>query len=135
MLLSGLLVRLNALGWTTDINEVSSIIGRLSHDGLIEGLTTIEGGARLVKFIPVGLTDDPQKILSLAAEKDGRLTPEDIVVRLGWTEERVRNALELLVSNGVAKVQKSYSQSTQVWFPGLRTRPTREQNSDREGTS
>ncbi len=135
MLLSALLVQLDALGWTTDINEVSSIIGRLSHDGLIEGLTTIEGGARLVKFIPVGLTDDPQKILSLAAEKDGRLTPEDVVVRLGWTEERVRNALELLVSNGVAKVQKSYSQSTQYWFPGLRTRPTKAQNSEREGTS
>jgi len=120
MLLSALLVRLDGMGWTTDIDEVSSILDGLSRDELIEGLAVIEGGARLVKFVPVGLTDDPQKILSLAAEKDGRLTTEDAVVGLGWTEERVRNALELLVSNGVAKVQKSYSQSTQYWFPGLR---------------
>jgi hypothetical protein len=135
MLLSALLVRLDAMGWITDAKEVSSVIGRMSRDGLIEGLAAIEGGARLVKFVPVGLTDDPQKILGLAAEKDGRLTPEDVVVRLGWTEERVRNALDLLVSNGVAKAQKSYSQSTQYWFPGLRTRPAREQNSERDGTT
>jgi hypothetical protein len=133
MLFSALLVRLDAMGWTTDSNEVTSIIDGLSHDGLIEGVTVIEGGARLIKFVPVGLTDDPQKILGLAAMKDGRLTPEDVVVGLGWREERVRNALGLLVSNGVAKVQKSYSQSTQYWFPGLRTRPAREQDSERQG--
>ncbi|RDE13973.1 MAG: hypothetical protein C4K47_05220 [Candidatus Thorarchaeota archaeon] len=135
MLFSGLLVQLDAKGWTTDMNEVTSIIGGLSRDGLIEGLATIEGGARLVKFVPVGLTDDPQKVLSLAAEKDGHLTPEDVVLSLGWTEERVRNALNLLVANGVAKVQKSYSQSTQYWFPGLRMRPAREQESQKDETT
>jgi hypothetical protein len=41
-------------------------------------------------------------------------------VKLGWTEERVKNALELLVAEGIAKMQKSYSKSTQFWFPGLR---------------
>lgn len=135
MLLSALLVRLDAMGWTTDMNEVSSILDGLSRDGLVEGLTLIEGGARLVKFIPVGLTDDPQRILSLAAEKDGHLTAEDAVVGLGWTEERVRTALELLVNDGVAKVQKSYSQSTQYWFPGLRSRPMREQDPEKRDTS
>ena len=121
MLLSALLVRLDDMGWTTNTEEISSIIEGLSHDKLIEGLAAIVGGARLVKFVPVGLTDDPQEILGLAARKDGRLTMEDVVVSLGWTEERVRNALGLLINNGVAKVQKSYSQSTQYWFPGLRT--------------
>jgi hypothetical protein len=92
----------------------------MTKEGLIQGLSTIEGGALLVEFIPVALTNDPQEILSLAATKDGRLSIEDAVVGLRWTEERVRNALELLVKNGVAKEQRSYSKSTQYWFPGLR---------------
>jgi hypothetical protein len=92
----------------------------MAKEGLIQGLSTIEGGALLVEFVPVALTDDPQEILSLAATKDGLLSIEDAVVGLGWKEERVRNALELLVRNGVAKEQRSYSKSTQYWFPGLR---------------
>ena len=70
----------------------------------------------------INKADDPQKILSLASQHDGNLTIETIVVALGWTDERVRNALDLLVSTGVAKVQKSYSKSTQYWFPGFRSR-------------
>ena len=57
--------------------------------------------------------------LRLAAQNDGKLTLEDAVIGLGWTEERVHNALNLLVNNGVAKEQRSYSKSTQYFFPGL----------------
>ena len=120
MLFSELLVRLDEGGWGTHSDEIETILEDMAKEGLIQGLSTIEGGALMVEFVPVALTDDPQEILSLAATKDGRLSIEDAVVNLGWKEERVRNALELLISNGVAKEQKSYSKSTQYWFPGLR---------------
>lgn len=120
MLFSELLVRLDFAGWGTHADEIEGIIEVMTKEGLIQGLSTIEGGALLVEFVPVALTDDPQEILSLAATKDGQLSIEDAVVGLSWTEERVRNALELLVKNGVAKEQRSYSKSTQYWFPGLK---------------
>ena len=120
MLFSELLVRLDDTGWGTHADEVENIIEDMAKEGLIQSLSSIEGGASLVEFVPVALTDDPQEILSLAATKDGQLSIEDAVVNLGWTEERVRNALDLLVRNGVAKEQRSYSKSTQYWFPGLR---------------
>ncbi|MFW9806396.1 MAG: hypothetical protein ACFFFK_06665 [Candidatus Thorarchaeota archaeon] len=120
MLFSELLVRLDNAGWGTHADEIEDIIEDMTKEGLVQGLSTIEGGALLVEFVPVALTDDPQAILSLAAKSEGRLSIEDAVVGLGWTEERVKNALELLVKNGVAKEQRSYSKSTQYWFPGLR---------------
>ncbi|RDE17312.1 MAG: hypothetical protein C4K49_03280 [Candidatus Thorarchaeota archaeon] len=122
MLFSTLMVQLDDLGWTTNADEIESAIKEMSREGLIEGMINLKGGARLVKFVPVSLTDDPEQILGLAARKEGRLTIEEAVVGLGWTEERVQNALDLLVNGGVAKVQRSYSQSTQYWFPGLRSR-------------
>ena len=120
MLFSELLVRLDNAGWGTHAAEIEDIIEDMTKEGLVQGLSKIEGGALLVEFIPVALTNDPQEILSLASTKEGRLSLEDAVVGLGWTEERVKNALDLLVRNGVAKEQRSYSKSTQYWFPGLR---------------
>ena len=120
MLFSELLVRLDESGWGTHPDEIEDILEDMAKEGLIQGLSTIEGGALMVEFVPVALTDDPQQILSLAATKGGRLSIEDAVVNLEWTEERVKNALELLIKNGVAKEQRSYSKSTQYWFPGLR---------------
>ena len=84
----------------------------MSREGLIQGIQKLEGGILLVEFVPVALTDDPQDILGLAASKDGVITIEDAVVGLGWKEERVKNALEMLVATGVTKEQKSYSKST-----------------------
>ncbi len=122
MLLSELLVRLDDMGWETGSEDVEDLLKEMTKEGLLEGVTNLENGARLVKFIPVALTDDPQRILALASKHDGRLTIEEAVVELGWTEERVKTALDLLLVNGVAKLQKSFSRSTQYWFPGLRGR-------------
>ena len=119
MLFSELLVRLDDLGWSTGSDEIEEIINNMSKEGLINGLSPLESGALLVEFVPVALTNDPQLILDLAAQRDGILTLEDAVIGLGWTEERVRKALNLLINNGVAKEQRSYSKSTQYFFPGL----------------
>ena len=119
MLFSELLVRLDDLGWSTGSEEIEEIINDMSKEGLIQGLSPLESGALLVEFVPVALTTDPQLILDLAAQNDGKLTLEEAVIGLGWTEERVHNALNLLVNNGVAKEQRSYSKSTQYFFPGL----------------
>jgi hypothetical protein len=119
MLFSDLLLHLDKMGWATSFDEVEATLYEMSREGLLEGVTALENGTRLVKFIPVALTDDPQKILNLAAKGAGQLTIEDAVLSLGWKEERVMNALNLLVDKGVAKVQKTYSKSTIYWFPGL----------------
>jgi hypothetical protein len=119
MLFSELLVRLDDLGWSTGSDEIEDIINDMSKEGLIRGLSPLESGALLVEFVPVALTSDPQMILDLAAQQEGKLTIEEAVIGLEWTEERVRNALNLLINNGVAKEQRSYSKSTQYFFPGL----------------
>ncbi len=119
MLFSELLVRLDDLGWSTGSDEIEEIINDMSKEGLIRGLSPLESGALLVEFVPVALTNDPQMILDLASQREGKLTIEDAVIGLGWNEERVRNALNLLINNGVAKEQRSYSKSTQYFFPGL----------------
>lgn len=119
MLFSELLVRLDNLGWSSKSEEIEDIISEMAKEGLIQGLSPLESGTLLVEFVPVALTNDPQLILDLAAHNDGKLTMEDVVIRLNWTEERVRNALNLLITNGVAKEQRSYSKSTQYFFPGL----------------
>lgn len=124
MLLSELILRMDSLGWEISSESLEDTIRDMAKEGLVEGTSILENGAKLVKFIPVALTDDPQKILSLAAQKDGVITIEEAVIVLSWTEERVRNALDLLVSNGVAKLQRSFSKSTQYWFPGLKGRKT-----------
>ncbi len=120
MLFSKLLVRMDDLGWSTDHAEIERVLKEMSREGLVQELMTLESGTLLVRFIPVELTNDPQRILGLADERDGRLTIEDIAVGLGWTEERIEQALKLLVDKGVAKLQKSYSTGTVYWFPGLR---------------
>ncbi len=122
MMFSEFLVRLDSLGWATKSKEIENIVISMTKEGLIQGMTRLENGTRLVKFIPVELTRDPTQVLGLAAKRDGRLTIEDVVVGLGWTEDRVANALDLLAENGVAKEQKSYSKSTIYWFPGFRGR-------------
>jgi hypothetical protein len=120
MLFSELLFRLDKLGWSSSSDEIEDIIHEMSKEGLIQGLSQLDSGALLVEFVPVALTSDPQMILDLAAQKDGKLTIEDAVIGLEWNEERVRNALNLLIGNGVAKEQRSYSKSTQYFFPGLK---------------
>ena len=120
MLFSELLVRLDKLGWHTTPNEVEEVLNSLAKEGLIQGVSTQEGGSKIIVFVPVTLTDDPRSVLTLAAQNNGELTIEDVVVGLGWAENRAKTVLDLLVERGVAKMQRSYSRSTKYWFPGLR---------------
>ena len=126
MLLSELLLRMDDLGWEIASDALEELLREMSKEGLLEGTTSLENGAKLVKFIPVSLTDDPQRIIALASQHEGKITIEEAVLDLDWTEERVRNALDLLVEKGVAKLQKSFSRSTQYWFPGLKHQERRE---------
>jgi len=119
ILLSELMARLHEIGWEIDTDDLDKILENLSDEGVIQGVSTLEGGAKLVKFIPVGLTSDPRRVLSLASKHNGKLSMEQILVELGWNEERARNALDMLISGGVAKIQRSYAKSTIYWFPGL----------------
>ncbi|NWF95679.1 MAG: carboxypeptidase regulatory-like domain-containing protein [Candidatus Thorarchaeota archaeon] len=122
MLLSDVLRRLDRLGWSANTTEVESILAEMTREGLIRGVSIMEDGTTSVNFVPVSLTDDPQLVLDLAAKRKGSLTIEDVVLELGWTESRVKNALQLLIEKGVAKEQRSFSKSTTYWFPGLRGR-------------
>jgi len=94
MLFSELLVRLDDLGWSTGSDEIEDIINNMSKEGLIQGLSPLESGTMLVEFVPVALTNDPQLILDLAAQSEGKLSLEEAVIGLGWTER------ETLVGGG-----------------------------------
>lgn len=120
MRFSELIVRLDKQGWHTTTREVEEVVQSMVKEGLIKGISLLDDGAKVVEFVPVALTHDPQEVLALAAKNGGQLTIEDIVVGLGWTARRAKTVLDLLVNNGVAKEQRRYSRTTRYWFPGLR---------------
>ncbi len=120
MLLSDVLVRLDREGWVVKPKDVERVLKSMAREGLIEGVSRLDDGAKIVRFVPVALTDDPKRVLTLAAQNNGVLAVEDVVLALGWSEQRAMNVLGLLVERGLAREDTRYSSGTRYWFPGLR---------------
>ncbi len=117
--LSEVLLSLTKKGWKVSTDEIISVIEELSKQGLIGGISTLDNGIKVVHFVPVEMTKDPQTVMSLSSRHKGKLTLETVIIELGWTEERAQRALDSLVNAGIAKVQKTYSRSYIYWFPSL----------------
>jgi hypothetical protein len=58
-------------------------------------------------------------VFQLAQENKGQgLTVHDVVVRTGWSDERVKRSLDLLLSEGMAWLD-FYNGEEYYWFPSL----------------
>ncbi len=117
--LSEVIMILSKKGWKISPDEIIKTIEDLSKQGLIGGISVLDNGIKVVHFVPVEMTKDPQTVMSVAAKHKGKITLETVILELGWTEERAERALESLVNAGIAKVQKTYSRSYIYWFPSL----------------
>ncbi|MEM4734572.1 MAG: hypothetical protein QXS20_02555 [Candidatus Thorarchaeota archaeon] len=119
MHLEEVLYSLQSQGVTVTPAELERILNTMKKQGLIHGVVTLDG-TKIVDFIPVQHSGDPEEILKLAAKNDYKLTAEVVVTSLGWTMARARRSLDYLVEVGTAKVENLYSSGSIYHFPGLK---------------
>ncbi|MEM2144751.1 MAG: hypothetical protein QW279_05285 [Candidatus Jordarchaeaceae archaeon] len=103
---------------TFSVSSVEDVINDMRKEGLIPGIRTLDSGVKIVEFAVIDYTRDAQKILEIASEK-GWITPEEAVVKTGWSLDRVLSSLKALQDRGISRVDESYSGGQKWYFPGL----------------
>lgn len=103
---------------TFSASFVETAIKDMQKEGLIPGIRTLDSGVKIVEFSVIDYTKDAQKILEIASEK-GWITPEEAVVKTGWSLDRVLSSLKALQDRGISRVDESYSGGQKWYFPGL----------------
>ncbi|MFX0097539.1 MAG: hypothetical protein ACFE7E_07250 [Candidatus Hodarchaeota archaeon] len=98
--------------------DVLRAIRKMEKEDMIPGIMKLKSDVNVVQFISVELGGDQNQILVLASEK-GWITPEEIMVKTGWNETRVKRALEALKKAKVTRRDPSYSRGERYYFPGL----------------
>lgn len=98
--------------------DIIVAISKLSKLG--SGFRTVKiGNSMLVISVPTELDNDHVSVFQLAQENKGQgLTVLDVVVRTGWSDERVKRSLDLLLSEGMAWLD-CYDGEEYYWFPSL----------------
>lgn len=99
------------------LEDVEKAVEILQRKNMIPGVTKIEE-SRLIRFLPVELSKDHEKILALAMSKE-YLTDEMIITLLGWNPHRTRAVMDYLVRQNVAVVVDSYKEGRRYYFPGI----------------
>lgn len=102
-------------------NDVVTAVKKLSKLG--SGFRTVRVGRSLmIVSVPEELDDDHIKVMDLAEDDScgpyGRITISDMTRSLGWSEERARRVLDLLLSKGMAWLDIHVS-TRSYWFPSL----------------
>ncbi len=113
-----LIVNTGRLRGKVKVDDVERAIKELEKRKVIPGLRQLRSGVKIVVFIPAELSDDQNEILSIASEK-GYVTPEDVMLKTGWSKERVNAALTALEESGIARKEESYAYGEKYYFPGL----------------
>jgi hypothetical protein len=98
--------------------DVIRVLESLAKDDLIQPIRTLESGVKIVEFVSIEMSDDQQKILSLASRQEF-LTMEQLLIKTKWSMERARLAMDSLVEQGIALKDEQYSEGTKYWFPSL----------------
>jgi ESCRT-II complex subunit VPS22 len=98
--------------------DIIVAISKLSQLG--SGFRTVKiGNSMMVISVPTELDNDHVSVFQLAQENKGQgLTVHDVVERTKWNEERVKRALDLLLSEGMAWLDICHGEEY-YWFPSL----------------
>ena len=78
----------------------------------------LESGVKILAFTPVEFSSEHDIILSYAS-RSGYVTKENLLMKTDWSEERIDRCLTFFDEHGIARVDRSYSEGTKYWFPGL----------------
>jgi ESCRT-II complex subunit VPS22 len=98
--------------------DIIVAISKLSQLG--SGFRTVKiGNSMMVISVPTELDNDHVSVFQLAQENKGQgLTVHDVVERTKWNEERVKRALDLLLSEGMSWLDICHGEEY-YWFPSL----------------
>ena len=90
--------------------EFQKTLKQLEKAGTIQ-LKEIQG-TLVVKLHDEFLSEDEATILDVATRKDGKASLEQIMLSTGWTQARVRIALEALISKKMVLRKTSFTRGT-----------------------
>ena len=99
--------------------DIQVAVQKLSKLG--GGFRTVQAGtSTLVISVPTELDHDHMQVMAVAAANDNNtgITVDLVQVGTGWTRERTERALELLLQQGMAWLDK-YKGDTYYWFPSV----------------
>ncbi|MHA1221877.1 MAG: hypothetical protein ACTSSG_02620 [Candidatus Heimdallarchaeaceae archaeon] len=115
-----LLTQLNKIrpGRTVSIDDMYRALEKLIDAQLISPYKLLDSGVKIIEFTSVEFSPDHDIILNYAS-RNGYVTKEDLLMKTNWTEERIDRCLAFFEENGIARVDRSYSEGTKYWFPGL----------------
>ncbi len=105
-------------GKMVTIDDMYRSLEKLINAQLVPPFKVLDSGSKIVEFTTVEFSPDHDIILNYAS-RNGFVTKEDLLMRTGWAEERIDRCLIFFDENGIARVDKSYSEGTKFWFPGL----------------
>ncbi len=105
-------------GVVYSLADIIRAIEILQEQKLIARIRELPNGIRVVEFNDLGLTNDHEKILELAAQNGGELTREKVVTTLNWTLERATRILEDFVVKNAA-YKKNTMEGLKYYFPGI----------------
>jgi len=105
-------------GRMVSIDDMRRSIDKLINSQLLPPYRILGSGVKILEFITVEFSTDHDIILNYAS-REGFITKEALLMKTDWTEERIDRTLKFFEEHGIARVDKSYSEGTKYWFPGL----------------
>jgi len=84
------------------------------------GLDVVTVGARTyIRSVPVELNTDTNKVLELAEVK-GFISEAELMQKAGWTHDRARECLSVLLKEGMAMIDDGAADGVRLfWFPAV----------------
>ncbi len=105
-------------GVVYSLADVIRAIEILQEQKLIAGVRELPNGMRVVEFADLGLTNDHELVLDLAARNGGELTREKVMTSFNWSIERATRILDDFVERNAA-YKKNTLEGVKYYFPGL----------------
>ncbi|MHA1169181.1 MAG: hypothetical protein ACTSP4_02700 [Candidatus Hodarchaeales archaeon] len=101
-------------------DDVEKAVKKLDKQGAIAGLRTLKSGFKMVDFVPVSMSGDEDAIFEVAAESNGSLTLDKIIMKTKWDIDRVKRVMKMLEDSKVAVYQPASLDEPETWyFPSM----------------
>lgn len=116
-------------GGLVDISTLKTRLGgKVEEDDILRAIDSLKplgsgfkvikiGGHKMVQSVPRELSSDTTALLDFAGDS-GHFHADEACQRLGWSSERTRNAVNLLIDEGLVWIDEQ-AQPKSFWIPGL----------------
>jgi len=116
-------------GGLVDLKTLKSRLGqKVEDEDIIRAIDSLKplgsgfaiikvGNRKMVQSVPREMSSDTSALLELA-DASGHFSADDAVNKLGWAPERAKNALKLLIKEGLVWIDDQVK-PREYWVPGL----------------